>query len=277
MSAGAPWASYTYAVARPFDPAQIAQVQGVDGSEVHLVSYQDIVAVVSSLSVAEFDEAAIRAKLATPEALEAVARAHHAVVEAVAARSVTLPFRLATIHHGGERVIEVLRQGYRRFCAALDRLAGCVEVGVKVYADLEALAATDPARKAGPAAPSTPSSPGRDYLRRRMEQRRSRDEAWRLALAAADRTTTTLAKLALDQRCHRPQDPRLSGTRGENVLNMAYLVDAADVQGFALVAGSLAALPGMRIEVTGPWAPYSFSLPDDGGDSSGRDDRWESK
>jgi hypothetical protein len=272
MSTDTPRANYTYAVARPFDPARIAQLRGVDGSEVRLVPHQDIVAVVSPISVAAFDEAALRAKLATPEALEVVARAHHAVVEAVAACGVTLPFRLATVYHDDERVTEVLRRGHPRFSAALDRLAGRVEVGVKAYADLEAIAATGSARAAGPAAPSTPPSPGRDYLRRRMERRRSRDEAWRLAFAAADQAATTLAKLAVDQRRHRPQDPRLSGTRGENVLNMAYLVDAAGAQGFASLAWGLVTLTGMRIEVTGPWAPYSFSLPDDG-DGSGRDDR----
>jgi len=38
-------ASYTYAVARPFNPTQAAGLVGVDGAAIHLVRHQDLVAV----------------------------------------------------------------------------------------------------------------------------------------------------------------------------------------------------------------------------------------
>jgi hypothetical protein len=135
MNEAAGRASYAYAVARSFDPARLAGVRGVDGAEVRLVEFRDLVAVVSPVPLAEFDEAALRTKLEWLPWLEATARAHHAVVDAVAASSVTLPLRLATVYRGDERVTEVLRQGHRRFRAALDRLAGRVELGVKVSTD----------------------------------------------------------------------------------------------------------------------------------------------
>jgi hypothetical protein len=248
-------ASYAYAVARSFDPAQLAGVRGVDGAEVRLVSYRDLVAVVSPVPLTEFDEAALRTKLEWPPWLEATARAHHAVVDAVASSSVTLPLRLATVYRGDERVAEVLRQGYRRFRAALDRLAGRVELGVKVY--------TDPQASAPAAAPSASSSGG-DYLRRRQAQHRARDDAWQRATATAERVAATLAGLAVDSRQRPPQRPQLSGAPGENVLNAAYLVDAARTEEFAAMAMLLGAeAPGTPIELTGPWAPYSFALPDD--------------
>jgi Gas vesicle synthesis protein GvpL/GvpF len=163
--------------------------------------------------------------------------------------------RLATVYRGDERVTEVLRQGHRRFRAALDRLAGRVELGVKLYADARAMA---------PAAPPSASSPGRDYLRRRQAQHRARDDAWQLAAAAAERLDTTLEGLAVDSRQRPPQRPQLSGARGENVLNAAYLVDAERTEEFAALAMGLGAeAPGTRIEFTGPWAPYSFAPPDD--------------
>jgi len=257
-------ASYTYAVARGFDPAQIAGLRGVDDTKVYLVPYADIVAAVSSVPLAEFDEAALRVKLERLEWLEAVARAHHAVVDAVAACSVTLPFRLATVYHGDERVTEVLRQAYRRFRGALDRLAGRVELGVKVSTDPEAMISAAPARTSGGVPSPASPSPGKDYLRRRREQHRQRDDAWRQAAAVAERVETTLAELAVDTRHHRPQDPRLSGARGENVLNAAYLVDAERAEELATAAKGLdRQAPGARVEVTGPWAPYSFALPDE--------------
>jgi Gas vesicle synthesis protein GvpL/GvpF len=247
-------ASYAYAVARSFDPALLEGVRGVDDAEVHVVSYGEIVAVVSPVPLAEFDETALRAKLERLPWLEATARAHHAVVDSVATHSVTLPLRLATVYRGDERVSEVLRQGYRRFRTALDRLAGRVELGVKVYTDPQA---------PPPATPPSASSPGRDYLRRRRAQHRARDEAWQRAAAAATQVDTALARLAVDSRHRPPQSPRLSGARGENVLNAAYLVDAECAEQLAALARRLEAdAPGARVEVTGPWAPYSFALPD---------------
>jgi Gas vesicle synthesis protein GvpL/GvpF len=248
-------ASYAYAVARSFDPALLEGVRGVDDAEVHVVPYREIVAVVSPVALAEFDETALRAKLERLPWLEATARAHHAVVDSVATHSVTLPLRLATVYRGDERVTEVLRQRYPRFRTALDRLAGKVELGVKVYTEPQATA---------PAPPPSSSSPGRDYLRRRRAQHRARDDAWRHAAAAASQVDAALAKLAVDSRHRPPQSPRLSGARGENVLNVAYLVDAERAEELAARARRLeAAAPGARVEVTGPWAPYSFALPDD--------------
>ena len=247
-------ASYAYAVARSFDPALLEGVRGVDDAEVHVVPCREIVAVVSSVRLEEFDETALRAKLERLPWLEATARAHHVVVDSVAAHSVTLPLRLATVYRGDVRVAEILRQGYRRFRTALDRLAGRLELGVKVYSDPQATATAPP--------PST-SSPGRDYLRRRRAEHRARDDAWRHAAAAATQVDTALAKLAVDSRYRSPQSPQLSGARGENVLNVAYLVDADRAEELAAQAGRLEAeAPGVRVEVTGPWAPYSFALPD---------------
>ena len=50
------------------------------------------------------------------------------------------------------------------------------------------------------------------------------------------------------------------------LLNAAYLLDAADGVSFtAAVAGQATAHPELRIELTGPWPPYSFAGDDDDG------------
>lgn len=109
-----------------------------------------------------------------------------------------------------------------------------------------------------------PPVSGSGYLRRRQAQHRARDDAWQRAAATAERVDATLAGLAVDSRQRPPQRPQLSGARGENVLNATYLVDAGRTEAFAALARRLdAEAPGTRIELTGPWAPYSFALPDD--------------
>jgi Gas vesicle synthesis protein GvpL/GvpF len=256
---------YTYAVARRFDPARLGGLRGVDGALVGVVAHREIVAVVSPLPPGAIDPAALRRRLEDLAELETIARIHHAVVHAVTALSVTVPFRLATIHHDEGRVVDLLRQGYRRFGAALDRCAGRVELGVKVYA--MAGLAPEPGR-VGAAVPAVVSpNPGRDYLRRRREQTHRREGAWHRATAFAQRLDAELAALADDCQYHRPQDPQLSGVAGENVLNAAYLVDDGRADVFAARVDALDAEAegaGASVVVTGPWAPYSFAVVSDG-------------
>ncbi|MFV2120303.1 GvpL/GvpF family gas vesicle protein [Streptomyces sp. Act-28] len=59
---------------------------------------------------------------------------------------------------------------------------------------------------------------------------------------------------------HPPQDPRLAGdTDGVNVLNAAYLVARERAEGFVSLVGGASEEEDVRVELTGPWAPYSFA------------------
>jgi hypothetical protein len=241
--------TYTYAIAWAFDPGLIAGLSGVDGAPVHLVRHEDVVAVCSPLAPDWFDEDTRQARLHSLEAVETLARAHHAVVATVAGTGVVLPLRLMTIHDGDAGVAAMLHREHDRLRRDLDRLAGRVELGVKVYAGGVA--------PAGP--PSASATPGRDYLRQRRAERNQRDHTRHAAAGAADRVEAALAALAVDRRRHRPQPAPLSGVPEDNVLNAAYLVERDRVSEFALLASRLAAHEtAVRVDVTGPWAPYSF-------------------
>jgi Gas vesicle synthesis protein GvpL/GvpF len=241
---------YVYAIGRALDPAGLAGLVGIDGAEVHRIAHRDLVAVVSA---APSDEAALRARLERLDELAAIAEAHHAVVAAVATQTVVAPSRLATIYRDEHRVRELLRHRYEEFEALLDRLAGTVEVGVKLYVEDRS-----PARAA-------PSASGRAYLQQLSQRHRRRDEDWRHAAATVERVDTALSANALDRSDLRPQPAQLSGTAGHNVLNAAYLVPTGRVTEFTELAQRLAQdEPALRVEVTGPWAPYSFAEPDRG-------------
>jgi hypothetical protein len=68
-----------------------------------------------------------------------------------------------------------------------------------------------------------------------------------------------LARHAVASRHHPPQDPRLSGRAGIQLLNAAYLVDEARAEEFLTAARTAAERhSGLEVEVTGPWPPYSF-------------------
>ena len=83
------------------------------------------------------------------------------------------------------------------------------------------------------------------------------------------RVDRTLSMLAVDSVRHPPQPAQLPGAAAGNILNAAYLVATELVEDFAARAGR-AVSAGTRIEVTGPWAPYSFAGPDRQRDDSAR-------
>lgn len=255
--------SYVYAIARPpgaVARGEVARAGGVDGATVHLVAEAGLVAVVSAVAADAFGEAALRERLEDMTELEELARAHHEVVDLMAAYGTVLPLRLATVYHGDDRVADMLARGRTRFANALDRLADRVEWGVKVYTESDSPATPE---DSGPRVRDGGPHMGRDYLRRRKEKQRAAEESLRQAAGFADRVDDELSRLAADVRRYRPQNPRLSRASGDNVLNVAYLVAADRAAAFATAARDLdGAVPGTRVELTGPWAPYSFTLPD---------------
>lgn len=246
---------YCYAVTRDLPAGAVDGLRGLEDAPVQAITAGGLTAVAGPVPRGQYDETALRAKLEDLDWLEGVARRHNDVVGEVARCGVTLPFRLATLYLDQQRVRTVLKECHARISAALDRVEGRVEWGVKVHAE--------PSKPAPAAPPASGDRPGRSYLRTRLTERRSRDELWRSARQAADEIDRALSELAEDRCAHRPQSAELSGEPGVNVLNVAYLVPEARGDRFLARAADLrTAARGCRVEVTGPWVPYSFGLPE---------------
>ncbi|MGW0464782.1 GvpL/GvpF family gas vesicle protein [Streptomyces sp. NPDC003027] len=261
--------TYVYAVGRDDGTLRgvVDHLTGVDGHELRLIGGggSGLVALVSPVPADVFDESALRAQMEDLGRLEKIARAHHAVIDAAFAETVVLPLRLATVYLDERRVVAMLTEQRLPFERLLAELDGHVELGVKVYADPSA--ATPPAPAAPPEAPTAASSPGRAYLARRRAQRRTTQDLHRAAGDIAAEARSVAETLSRARAVHRPQQGELSRHRGENVSNEAYLVAAEDADRFRERVGALALrAPGVHVEVTGPWAPYSFATPETGGD-----------
>lgn len=253
---------YAYAVTRKVDCRLPESLRGVGDVPVHLVADGDLAAVVSPVPAADFEEAPLRAHLEDMQWLERTARDHQQVVDAVAATACALPMRMATVYRGEHGVRRMLAEDRERWESALAMLDGRDEWGVKMYASAEGSAGPAPetVSAAADAGDSRRPVSGRDYLRRRQEARQAREESRQHAEGWARQAHEELAKLAEHTRLHRPQDARLSGAKGENLLNGAYLVPRSEAGAFTALVGELADRAArLRIELTGPWAPYSFT------------------
>ncbi|MFG3182803.1 GvpL/GvpF family gas vesicle protein [Streptomyces nigra] len=248
---------YVYAVCHPYESPLQRQLSGVAGAPPKRLTHHGLVAVVSTVPEHEFTEEALRANLEDLDWLTATARAHQQVIDALTAVTTPLPLRMATVFRddsGVRSMIEAREEELRR---VLDRLAGRVEWGVKVYVERPPESS---AEAEGAARPAAKPVSGRDYLRRRRDQTRAHDDVWQRASEFSERLHGTLAAFAEDSRLHAPQNSALSGATGQNVLNAAYLVSRADSEEFVeLVDREKDDVPGIRVELTGPWAAYSFA------------------
>jgi hypothetical protein len=198
-------------------PPTVADVAGIDGATLSTLAEGDVAAAFASLGEAEAPEP-------TPDAL----MAHERVVETLMRQRAVLPTRFGTTLPDEDALANVLRRRAGSFREGLDRVRGCVEIGVRVRWE----AAADPA--AG----------GSDYLAGRRGELR---EAKR-AVAVVHRP---LARLA---RASSWSTPAAGG-----LLAAAYLVPADDVRRFAAEAqGVQDADPALDVSCTGPWPPYSF-------------------
>ncbi|MEU0785599.1 GvpL/GvpF family gas vesicle protein [Streptomyces sp. NPDC006173] len=217
---------YVYAICRAFPAALSAELTGVAGVPPKLLRHGDLVAVVGSVPEEEFAAEPLRRRLEDVAWLEATARAHQGVIDALTGVTSPLPLRLATVLRDESGVRVMMEERREEFLATLDRLDGRVEWDVKVYAD-------------------TAGASG--YTGERAD-------------GLAHRLHDTLAGRATETRLHAPQSAAPSDLAYSQVLNAAYLVPRAESEQFVeRVNRGVREQPGLRVELTGPWAAYSFT------------------
>lgn len=251
---------WLYAVVRDLDPGALTGLVGVGGAPTRAVEAEGLIAVVASVALAEFGEEQLRRNLEDLAWLEATARAHDAVIHAVARLGPTVPIRLATAYHDDDRVRALLADHHDDFIAALRRLTGRTEWGVKAYADPEASAEPANVAEPQPLAGNGSAGPGTAYLQRRRADLSARDAAQERAAAHALDIHTALGRIAVAARRYAPHDPQLTRQPEWSVLNGTYLVDDERRDEFVACVSTLAAEHrGVRLELTGPWPPYSFA------------------
>jgi Gas vesicle synthesis protein GvpL/GvpF len=251
--------TYIYAVGRELSADRMTSVRGLGGSELRLVEQDGLVAVVSTVDLDEFGESGLRRNLEDLSWLEEVARGHDEVVRSAADAAPTIaPLRLATICHTDEGVRRRLDEWHHDLVQALDRIEGRNEWSVKAY--------TTPPTPVDDRDTSEAESagPGTAYLKRRRAKLAQDEQAAVDSALVADEMHSELAAGSVASRRLAPQDPRLSGHRGTMALNGAYLVDTARTDGFhALVRDLAERHPEIRLQIDGPWPPYSFATLDD--------------
>ena len=252
---------WTYAITRS-GGSQVSRLTGVGGATVRTTACAGLTALVSDVSLAEFGEEALRENLENLDWLDAVARAHHAVIDAASRMLELLPARLATVYSGDAALCAALAARRDQLLDTLNWVGGRAEWGVKAYAAPE----SDPADHGHGPADTATGGAGLAYLKRRRAQLTAERDSRGAAVNGARAVHAGLSRQTEAARLHPPQAAQLSQVRLPMLLNAAYLLRAADGTSFAAaVAAEASAHPELRIELTGPWPPYSFVGDDDDG------------
>src|SRR5205823_1224278 len=180
----------------------------------------------------------------------------------VLASAPVLPCRFCTVYRDEADLRSFLAAREDALSAALERISGRIELGVKAFVDrarFATFAGTRSERIRELSERVTKAEGGRAYLETRQIDRLVAEELERFRQEAAPQLHERLLAAADDGVLLARQRPEVSGREEEMVLNGAYLV--ADRSRFEHALAGLARErreEGVELELTGPWPPYNF-------------------
>lgn len=224
---------------------------GIAESGVRTVRFHDLHVVVSDLAAESFGEAAWAEHGEETRWVTPVATAHHEVLQHLVDHGDVLPLQLPGIYPSDEALIAALEPSRAHLERAWRFLAGRVEWSLQVFPTSAPQESDAPAPRSG-----------REYLERRRSQQDARNnERGRRELLLAN-THEALTREATASVVRAPLDSAVTGREEPMLFNSAYLVRRDEEQRFLRVAeehhNQLVVDADMRVEVSGPWPPYSF-------------------
>ncbi len=235
---------YLYAIVAGTHPLEAA-LTGLAGAAVTLLPYRDLAAVVSAVAA---EGPSTGSGGVRPEPAQLLC--HERVVETLMVQRSTLPVRFGTVLDA-EGMLATLAERYATFAADLVRLAGQVEIGVRVLWDPDAIRRSLPEPLA-PAINPGDERPGTRYLLARSRE------------VAAERQFREAAQ-ALETWCLARLKPLASDSTTRLLTTAAMPVSAAFLTPRSDMAALLAAAaqmqnerPDLDLVCTGPWPPYHF-------------------
>lgn len=235
-------ALYLYGITETGFASALAGVEGVDGrTNIESFRHNELTFWVSRVSRREYADE-LQQRLESLDWLAERSIRHQRVLAELSRDRDVLPTRLGIVFLSFRSLRDYAESAGPGIRKVLERIKGCEEWGVKVFAS--------PKRRE---ADVTPASSGADYLKRKANslsraQKHAPDpaiEEFGQALAMVSKASTTLGK---------------SGGQPNLVWSASFLVVREEREPFEQTLRRFAAEWGddRRIEITGPWPPYSF-------------------
>lgn len=254
-------ALYLYCLARAGELAAI-EGPGVDAEHsLALISFEDIMAVVSRVRVDDFSGPSAEARMKDLAWIGSRVCRHHEVVERARGRSAVVPAPFAVLFSSPERLGAWLDAHRDAVSRALDRFASHEEWSVK--GALDRPKAESRLLSEALEGQSGALSVGARYLR----ERRLRATIGRKLDAWLDEACAGIVNALLEHAAEFRGRDVLAGASVENgtpVANWAFLLARSVADEFTARIESINAEyaeQGLTLELSGPWPPYSFCPP----------------
>lgn len=258
---------YLYAVTNRMPAGEAPRCAGVEpAAPVQIFEFNNLGAAVSQVLMRDFDPEEVRRRLAAGETrwVEEQALAHARVIEELRQRGPVAPIRFGTIFKDERRLMEALAPHAGGIRELLDRLAGMVELGLKVFSREDTLRHAIEKQDADirdvlEMLVDLPA--GTAYLRRKNLDKLVRDRADDYLDSWIQRVHETMKGISV--QCEILRDSGAYAQRPEVlVLNEAHLIPTTRGEEFneeiERLASELAPW-GLRFDVSGPWPPYHFA------------------
>jgi hypothetical protein len=228
-----------------------------------VLSYRDVCALVSHVSLHEYNEQTLHQRLADLAWLTARVMRHEAIVRAVRGFHPVIPVKFGTLYLSTTRVLEALQRHYQELRAFLTFIQDKEEWGVKVFASGEPEHTLPDASALtreldGKLATATP---GEAYFLRKKRASLLRQHVLSHLDALSHEIYHQVLAGCLDGRRNTLRSQRATGKAAEMILNAAFLLAQSQVGAFRHHLDALAAryaCYGLTCEISGPWPPYNF-------------------
>jgi hypothetical protein len=255
---------YLYCLARLSRlPPLPLEGQGVDGqSPLEVASFQDLAAVWSPVPVEDFCGPEAEERLRDLTWIGPRVIRHQEVVAGVMRHSPVLPVRFGTIFASRANLEKVLQRHSDTIAGFLEHFTDQEEWAVKGMLDRpgarEKLFSLKLAREAERL---TALSPGKRYVEEQRLRAACDQELPRWLQKVCREVWTDLRDYAAQVQERRLLSRKTTGSDQDMVWNWALLIPRPAVGGFKTLireVNAQCAQHGLRLEVTGPWPPYSF-------------------
>lgn len=262
---------YVYCIAESTSATRLSTdslpVSIEDDAKLEWVATNDLAALCSRVPLATYNEESLSEHLADATWTAVHAMRHETVVEHIAKRAGVVPLRFGTIYLERAGIERMLAEKGRDLAEIIEHLRGREEWGVNVYCDHAVLMSSITsvsARLRDLVERAEQASPGQSYLMQKKIDALRVEEARGAVSTVVGQIEESLREQSDDAR--RLRVLKVEATEhGELKAKFAFLVKRSRFKEFRAAAERLAEqnqATGLRLELTGPWPAYNFTVLD---------------
>jgi hypothetical protein len=248
-------------------------ILGIDKqSKVYPVSANNLCVMVSKIDIDMFQNRIkdlvselTRTETVGQQGATELLQAHEYVIDTLMQETTVVPLKFGTILKNEEAASQMLRDQKEQFESLLAKFTGKAELGVKVYADKQALmnhlTQCDPQFMSLQEKRANVSKGAAYLLGKKMEAEVKDAMATRLA-QITENIFHELEKHACEAKLNALLPQRMTGKKQEMILNAAYLIEREKEDLFRQQKENFICkytFMELNLDFSGPWPPYNFT------------------